>query len=40
MRQNESDISPTLELLDERACAYQQCLVFLSKRYPNGAVDI
>lgn len=38
MRQNESDISPTLELLDERACAYQQCLVFLRQAYPNGAV--
>lgn len=38
MRKKESEMTPTLDLLDERACAYQQCLVFLRQAYPNGAV--
>lgn len=38
MRKSESEITPTLELLDERACAFQKSLVFLRQAYPNAAV--
>lgn len=38
IRKNQSESLPTLELLDERACAFQQCVVFMRQAYPNSAV--
>lgn len=38
MRKNKNEITPTLDLLDERATAFQKTLVFLRQAYPNGAV--
>ena len=38
MRTNENEITPTLFLLDERACACQKSLVFLRQAYPNSAL--
>ena len=38
MRKYKDEPTPTLELLDERACAFQQSIVFLREDYPNMAV--
>jgi len=38
MRRSESEITPTLDLLDERASAFQKTVVFIRQAYPNGAV--
>lgn len=38
MRKPESTIPVTMGDLDERACAYQNCMVFMRQAYPNGAV--
>lgn len=38
MKRRENEPAPTLDLLDERACAYQKSMVFMRQAYPNGAV--
>ena len=38
MKKNENDIVPSLNNLDERATAFQKCMVFMRQAYPNSAV--
>ncbi|MBE7066602.1 MAG: hypothetical protein E7385_03515 [Ruminococcaceae bacterium] len=38
MKIRESDITPSLNDLDERATAYQKCMIFMRQAYPNSAV--
>ncbi|MHB1153871.1 MAG: hypothetical protein ACYCWE_17115 [Eubacteriales bacterium] len=38
MAKRTTEPAPTLDLLDERACAFQQSLVFMRQAYPNMAV--
>ena len=38
MKIRENDITPSLNDLDERATAYQKCMIFMRQAYPNSAV--